>query len=290
MHQRTLGVHRRHEVRDRRQGLVVDVDQRRCLGGDRLGERGHARDDLTLEPNDVLGEEGSVLRQAPEADVGQVRLRDHRDDAGQRTRLAGVDAPHPGVGMVGVAEPGMGHAGDREVGRVAPDAGDLLLAVGSDERRCRCHGAGRHLAPPLLVAHIMVSSDVCDKLPATHRFDGYGRGGIWSSVRDRWSPRVPAVSHFPGRCIEFYLLHRRLAATIIFATVPGRRPSRSAISSSVFLPAMWRASARFCWASVHDSSGCSERRRDPAGGITLWLGFLGDRGWAGEIEGARRAS
>ena len=31
------------------------------------------------------------------------------------------------------------------------------------------------------------------------RLDGRTGGPVWSVLRNRWSPRVPAVSHFPGR-------------------------------------------------------------------------------------------
>ncbi len=162
VHQRALGVHRRDEVRDRRQGFVVHLDQRRGLGRDLLGERGHAGNDLGLEPHDVLGEEGSVLCQAAEPDVRQVCLRDHRDHARHRASRCGVDAKDPGVGMVGVAEASLGHAGGREVGGVAPGAGDLLLAVGPDEPRALCRGARRHLCP-FPVAHIIARASWGDK-------------------------------------------------------------------------------------------------------------------------------
>ena len=154
--QRGIGLHRCNEVRDHRQRLVLHLDQARGLGGDRLGERGHACHDLSLEPHDVLGEQRSVLHEPPEPDVGQVLLRDHGDDPGQRSRPRGVDAEDPGVGVVGVAEPGVSHAGGREVGRVAPHAGHLLPAVGTDERRRCWRGAGTHQVTSLPVAHIMV--------------------------------------------------------------------------------------------------------------------------------------
>ena len=93
--------------------LVVDLDQARGLGGGGLGERGHTRHDLALEPHDVLREQRAVLHETPEADVGQVVLRDHRDDAGQRARPRRVDAEDPRVGVVGVAERGVSHAGGR---------------------------------------------------------------------------------------------------------------------------------------------------------------------------------
>lgn len=99
-----------------------------------------------------------------------------------------------------------------------------------------------------------------------------------------WTAEAGPVRRYLSR------LHARFAVTIIFATVSGLRPSRSAISFSVFLPVMWRASARFCWDSVHDSAGCSGRRRHVAAEPASRAISLGPRGRAWEMEETRRAS
>jgi hypothetical protein len=90
----------------------------------------------------------------------------------------------------------------------------------------------------------------------------------------------------PVRRETRYRVHLRFAVTITSATVLGRSFSRSAISSSVFLPVMWSASARFSWGSVQDSVGCSERGCRSSGGAAGWLPLRRGRGRAGEMEGA----
>ena len=122
------------EVDDARQRLVVDLDQRGRLGGDRGRQRGDAGDDVALPADALLREQPPVLDHAAVADVGHVGVREHGEHAGQRARLRRVDPRDPGVRVVGVAELRVDLAGHVEVGGVAPGPRHLLLAVGTDER------------------------------------------------------------------------------------------------------------------------------------------------------------
>ncbi len=158
VNQGRVGLHRPHEVGERGQRLVLHLDQARRFGRRGLGEGGHSRDDLALESHDVLREQGAVLHQPAEADIGQVVLRDHRDDTGRARGPSSCRCRRIlACGMVRVAERGMRHAGGFEVGGVAPGARHLLPTVGADER-LRCRGADRHQMPSVPVAHIMVGA------------------------------------------------------------------------------------------------------------------------------------
>ncbi len=129
---------RRVQVRDHRQGLVVDLDQVGRLARDRRRQRGHGRDDLALPADHVLREQRAILDEEPVADVGHVGGRDDRHDPGQGLRLRGVESADPGVADVRVPEAAVQEAGHVEVGRIAADARDLFLAVEPDGRR---HGS-----------------------------------------------------------------------------------------------------------------------------------------------------
>ena len=123
------------DVAHDRKRLVVDVDQRRGLAGD-LGGRGRdRRDDLALVAHDVAGEERAVLDERAVADVGHVVLGEDAEHAGERPCASGVDRADPRVGVVGVPEARVEHPGHRQVGGVAAEACDLVLAVRPDELR-----------------------------------------------------------------------------------------------------------------------------------------------------------
>ena len=99
--QRRVGLHRLVDVDDVRQHLVVDLDQRERLVGDRLADRRDGRDRVAfiedlLARHDVARHVPEILRDALGADVfeflvGEVLGGDHRLDAGQRLCFRGVD-------------------------------------------------------------------------------------------------------------------------------------------------------------------------------------------------------
>jgi hypothetical protein len=144
--------HRGLEVGDRRERLVVDLDQGdRRLGG-LGGQRRDARDDVGLEAHLVLREQAAVLHHAAVEHVGHVLVREHRDDAGVRACLGHVDARDARMRVVGVAELRVRLTGQVQIRRVPPVAGDLLLAVRTDEGlRLRLRFECRHASPPLEV-------------------------------------------------------------------------------------------------------------------------------------------
>ena len=84
---RGAGLERGVLVTDRRQHLVLDVDQ---LGGalrDLGRERGDGGDHVALVTDHVTGEQRAVLDERAVADVGHVVLGDHGENAVQRARL-----------------------------------------------------------------------------------------------------------------------------------------------------------------------------------------------------------
>ena len=184
VHQRRTGLHRRDEVRDDRQGLVLDLDQASRLGGDLLGEGGDASDDLALEANDVLREQVAVLDEASEPHVGEVGLGHDRDDPGERPRPRGVDLQDLRVGVVGVAELGVGHAGEAEVGRVPAGPGDLLLAVLPYEPQGRLDR--RHARPPSVRTRILSGTGPAPQPePRDRLVPGVGRAEMATEQRHR---------------------------------------------------------------------------------------------------------
>ena len=136
--QRCSGLEGGLDVADDLERLVVDLDQLDGPLGDLVGECRHRRDQLALVAHLVLGEQPPVLDERPVADVGHVIVRDHGEHPRQLPCLGGVDARDAGVGVVGVAELGLEHAGHVQVGGVAPKTGHLVLAVLPDERLLCC--------------------------------------------------------------------------------------------------------------------------------------------------------
>ena len=104
---------------DRRQDLVVDVDQLERVAGD-VGALGDDRRDLlALEAHLVGGEHGLRVareRRHPRQVVLRHQLARHdRDDAGQRRRAARVDRLDPGVRDRAPQELHVEHVGQRDV-------------------------------------------------------------------------------------------------------------------------------------------------------------------------------
>jgi hypothetical protein len=150
-------LHRRLDVDDVRQHLVVDLDERERVARDRLAGRRDRGDGVALI-------ERLVARHDVAADVAQVDLhlagRDdlvglrrevlaghHRLDTGQRLGGRGVDRPDHGMGVRAAQ-----HLADQlsrhvEVGAEARATGDLVGTVGTV-------GAG---ADPLVAIHRAVS-------------------------------------------------------------------------------------------------------------------------------------
>ena len=117
------------------QRLVLDLDQPHGLVGDLRGHRGDAGDDVGLPADLVLREQAAVLDHAAVEHVRHVLVREHGEHARQRARPRHVDADDARVRVVGVAELRVQLPGQVQVGRVAAETGDLLLAVRPDERR-----------------------------------------------------------------------------------------------------------------------------------------------------------
>jgi hypothetical protein len=149
--ERSVVAQRRLEIRQRRQGLVLDLDQVGGLLRELRREGGDAGHDVALEPDLLLGEEPSVLDHATVLDVRNVLVREDREDARQRPRLRSVHPDDPCVRAIRIAELRMELTGQVHVGRVAADPGHLLLPVRSDERLCLSARVldGRHSCPPL---------------------------------------------------------------------------------------------------------------------------------------------
>ena len=141
MQDRRVGLHRLGDVDDVRQHLVVDLDQRQRLLGDRLRHRGDGGNRMALVErllarHDVARDVAHVhLHLAGRHDqvglVGEVLGRDHRLHAGQRLGLRGVDRLDDGVGVRAAQHLADQLAGQVEVGAEAGAAGHLVGAVGT---------------------------------------------------------------------------------------------------------------------------------------------------------------
>jgi hypothetical protein len=135
-------------IAHRLQRFVLDVDHSRGLGSDLGRQRRDGGDDVTLEADSVAREEATVLHQLAVEDIRDVLVCQHGEDARHCESPRRVDRDDPSVRMVGVAELRVELSGQVQVGCVAPGAGDLLLAVGSDEGLAfRSCFDGGHLRP-----------------------------------------------------------------------------------------------------------------------------------------------
>ena len=134
--------HRRLDIDDVRQHLVLHVDQLERLVGDRLRRRGHRGDRVALVQR--LAARHAVARQVAEIhrtfaderlfrrDVREVGGGDDGLHAGELQRLAGVDRDDAGVRVRRALHLAPQHAGHHHVGAELRAAGDLVHAVGTD--------------------------------------------------------------------------------------------------------------------------------------------------------------
>jgi hypothetical protein len=116
-------------IDDRRQILVLHVDEGERLFRDVGVKGGDHRDLLADEAHAVAGQHGHVEHAPPHQNVREVLRREDGQDAGERLGLGRVDADDARVGQraaegLSPDEPGQGH-----VGGVAGGAADLLESV-----------------------------------------------------------------------------------------------------------------------------------------------------------------
>jgi hypothetical protein len=142
VHEGRVRQHRRLDIHDVRQDLVLDLDQVERLLGDRLRGRCHRRHRVALIEHLALGH--TVQRQITQivrrrADmgalgryIGKIGPRHHRLDAGQAQRLLGVDRDDAGMGMGAALDPAPQHPRQRHVGAEIGPAGDLVDPVRTD--------------------------------------------------------------------------------------------------------------------------------------------------------------
>ena len=101
------------------------------------------------------------------------------------------------MGVVGVAELGVGHAGEAEVGRVPAGAGDLLLAVLPYEPRGRLDR--RHARPPSVRTRILCAAPAPPRSPKPRDRLVSGRAPAEMAAEQRHRvdlpPRRRAASH-----------------------------------------------------------------------------------------------
>ena len=138
-------------VGDRRQLLVLDLDQRCRIIRDPLTLRDDGDDGMPVEERAIDGERRDVAIAASLVRERQVGAGEHADDAGQRGGARGVDTPDVRVGVRAQHEPRVQHARQLHVARKARDAGHLLWAVeagdgtadlghrGTSHRGAECH-------------------------------------------------------------------------------------------------------------------------------------------------------
>jgi hypothetical protein len=132
--QRCIRVERLLRVGHRRERLVLHVDQGDRLLGQLRGHRRDCGDDVCLESHLLFGEQPPVLDQLAVEHVRHVRMGQDGKDARERPRPRRVDRDDPRPRVVGVAKPRVQLPGHRQVGGVAANPGDLLLAVRPNER------------------------------------------------------------------------------------------------------------------------------------------------------------
>ena len=131
--------HRFIEGKDRIQDFVVDLDQFQGLlryvgAGGRYGSHGMSQIEGLAGGHDMLGHEAGVslgLGQVDHrvVDDGEIFGRNHRRDAGQRLRLAGVDGLYPGVGVGTAQHLAVKHAGKLYIGPILGRPDDFIHAV-----------------------------------------------------------------------------------------------------------------------------------------------------------------
>ena len=134
--QRRVGVERLAGVDDRRQRLVLDVDQLQRVVGRVLVGRDHERDLLALEADLVAGEHGLGVvgdrRHPGQAERLEVLGGDHGGDVGMGQRGRGVDRDDARVGVRAAQHGAVHHPRQLdvvEVGALAADEARVLLAL-----------------------------------------------------------------------------------------------------------------------------------------------------------------
>ncbi len=143
--QRRVGRHRRVDIDDVRQHLVIDRDQRqRLFRGGGIG-RGDGGDGMALIKH--LLARHDVARHMPEIDrdplrpdvlelvVGKILRRHHRLDAGQRCRLRRVDRADARVRVGRAQDPADQRPRHRIIRGIHRAAGDLRHAVRANRPR-----------------------------------------------------------------------------------------------------------------------------------------------------------
>ncbi len=159
--QRRIGIERLAGVDDRRQRLVVDVDQFERVVGRVLVGRDHERDLLPLEPDLVAREHGLRVvrdrRHPREPERLEVLRGDDGGDVRVSERPRRVDRPDARVRVRAAQHGPVDHSREPDVVEVAPLAADearVLLALQATEAdrplggRARQILDGRHLIPP----------------------------------------------------------------------------------------------------------------------------------------------
>jgi hypothetical protein len=157
VHERRAGRERLLNVVDDRHRLDVDLDQIAGALGELRRGGGDGGDDLALEAHVLLREQAAILDVAAVLEIGGVRVGHDREDAGQRLGLGRVDARDASRRNVRVAELAVRHARQLEVGRVATEAGHLVLAVLALECPVLDNGHG---GPPSL-SNVVAESYPC---------------------------------------------------------------------------------------------------------------------------------
>ncbi len=162
--QRRVGVERLAGVHDRRQRLVLDVDQLQGVVGRVLVGRDDERDLLALEAHLVAGEHGLGVvgdrRHPRQAQRLEVLGGDDRGDVGMRERLGRVDRDDARVRIRAAQDGAVHHAREPDVVEIvalAADEARVLLALQPAEAdRALGGGAGKvlgggHWSMPLVL-------------------------------------------------------------------------------------------------------------------------------------------
>ena len=132
------------DAQNRRQFLVIDLDQRRRgarggkIGG---GDRGDRLADIA---HDAGGERGFVIDEQAPAAGRQVCAREHRLDSGQRPGGRRVDAEDARARIGAAEDGGVQHTRPGKVVRIARRAGQFVGGVAARQRPADRVGKPRH--------------------------------------------------------------------------------------------------------------------------------------------------
>ena len=114
---------------DRRQLLVLDVDQSGRLLGELTRIRCDRGDPFADEPNDASRQHGLVEQHAAESDPAEVGSGENGSHAGEVPGRRRVHTDQAGMGVVAAPEGGPQHPGTTDIGGVGRRAGDLVAPV-----------------------------------------------------------------------------------------------------------------------------------------------------------------